>query len=81
MVSYLESLTYEFRVCMEQNRDLQLAPMHILMSVCDEAARPTGYIPIVARRKEGHTGTRCVGLLHDVAEHVIAAVTVDYYKS
>lgn len=59
----------------------QLPAMHVLMVAGDEASGLARALPILPVGEERHPRARDVGLLHDVAERVVAAMSIDEDKA
>jgi len=62
---------------MQQNRGFQLASVHVLVPIGEEAGIGTRAIPGVASGIQNHGGRVDRRFLDDIAQHVIPAVTVD----
>ena len=62
---------------MQQDRRLQLPGVHVGVVGGDHAGRGAGGGPVVELGEQRHPQGAERGLLHDVAEHVVAAVPVD----
>src|ERR1700758_4846294 len=81
VVMALPAVAHVARVSGEQDRRLELAGVHVVVVAAGDAGSTARFRPVRAAwiQPDAH---RAVGirLLHHIAEHVVAAVTVHHYQ-
>ncbi|MDQ1035006.1 hypothetical protein QFZ75_001422 [Streptomyces sp. V3I8] len=70
----------EFRMGVQENGGLDFTRMHIGEQRGLHPGRLPRRLPVLDRREQGHSSTGGGGFLDDIAQHVIAAMTVDQYE-
>src|SRR5271156_2002156 len=77
VVMALPPVTHIARVGGEQDRRFELASMHVVVVATADAGSTARFRPVRAAwiQPDAHRAV-CIGLLHHIAEHIVAAVTV-----
>lgn len=81
MVGLLVAITHHFRRNVQKQRNLELTSVHVLVSCAVHTGGNASVVPVSPSWEQRHRWPGDVGLLNDVGERVISAVSVDHSES